>query len=119
MNEINIEQSPKPVTIKGTRKILEQMQKNICKIYRENGEGTGFFVKMRNIPVMITNHHVLDENYINDKNKEITIKIGDNKKILTIKLNENRKIYSNENYDITIIEIKPKIDQIFDFFGIR
>ena len=118
-NEVNIDSYPKPVTIEGTKKILHQMENNICKIYKKNGEnGTGFFVNITYnndiIPVMITNHHVLDEKYLKE-NKEIKISINDDSTIKTIKLNENRRIYANEEYDTTIIEIKPEKDKIHDF----
>ena len=118
MNEINTDNSPKPATIESTKKILHQMENNICKIYTGRGKGTGFFVKISHnnsiIPVMITNYHILDEQYLKDK-KEIKITISDNKKILTINLNEKRTIYCNEDYDTAIIEIKPEKDKIDDF----
>ncbi len=96
MNEINIDSYPKPVTIKATKTILHQMESSICKIYKKNGEkGTGFFVKISYnniiIPVMITNYHVLDEQYLK-QNKEIKITLNDDSTILTIKINEERNI---------------------------
>ena len=119
INEINIDSYPEPVTIEGTKKILHQMENNICKIYKKNGEkGTGFFINITYgnciIPVMITNHHVLDEKYLKE-NKEIKISINDDSTIKTIKLNEKRRIYSNRKYDTTIIEIKREKDNIKDF----
>jgi len=54
------------VTINGTKKILNQMMTIICKIYQ--GKGTGFFCKIpykRNLlTVLITNYHIIDENFI-------------------------------------------------------
>jgi hypothetical protein len=42
--EILIERYPKPVSIDSTKKILSQLQTNICKIFLKNGgKGTGFF----------------------------------------------------------------------------
>ena len=119
INEVNIDSYPKPVTIEGTKKILHQMENNICKIYKKNGEkGTGSFVNITYnndiIPVMITNHHVLDEKYLKE-NKEIKISINDDSTIKTIKLNGNRRIYADKEYDTTIIEIKPEKDEIHDF----
>jgi V8-like Glu-specific endopeptidase len=64
----------------------------------------------------MTNYHVLDEKYLK-QNNEIKITLNDDKKILIIKLNEKRRIYCNENYDTTIIEIKPN-DKIDDFMEI-
>ena len=49
------------------------MENSICKIILEDGEkGNGFFCKIpfnsNLLPVLITNNHVLNENYIeNDK----------------------------------------------------
>ena len=42
-----INNQPSPVSVGGTRKILSQMEKYICKIYLgngKNGTGTGFFL---------------------------------------------------------------------------
>ena len=107
MKEIDTEKYPKPVTIKGTKKILHQMENNICKIYKKDGgNGTGFFVKISYynsiIPVMMTNYHVLDENYLS-QNKEIKITINDDTKRLTIKLDGKRRISCNKDYDTTIM----------------
>ena len=42
-----IENSPIPVSIEGTEKILSQMKNSICKIYSKDGKkGTGFFLKI-------------------------------------------------------------------------
>ena len=118
-NEINIVNYPKPVTIGGTKKILHQMEKNICKIYKnDGGKGTGFFVNIpyenNVIPVMMTNHHILDEKYLKE-NEEIKITLNNDEKIITIKLGEDRRILCNEEYDTTIIEIKPEKDKIKNF----
>ena len=119
INEINIDLYPKPVTIEGTKKILHQMENNICKIHKISGaKGTGFFVKISynndTIPVMITNHHVIDEPYLKE-NKEIQISLNDERTFKTIKLDEKRQIYSSEEYDTTIIQIIPEKDKIYDF----
>ncbi len=110
---------PRPVSIEGTKTILNQMQDNICKIYREDGlKGTGFFCNIsynnKNIPVMMTNNHVLNQKYI-EENKELQITLNNDNEDRIIKLNDNRKIYTNEEYDTTIIEIKPDIDKINNF----
>ena len=114
-----LEKYPRPVSIEGTKTILNQMQDNICKIYREDGiKGTGFFcnISCNNniIPVMMTNNHILDQKYIKE-NKEVQITLNNDKEDRIIKLNDNRMIYSNEEYDTTIIEIKPDIDKINKF----
>ncbi len=44
--------------------------------------------------------------------KTISIYINNDKKIKTLKLDRNRKIYTNEMFDITIIEIKENEDNL-------
>ena len=103
---INI--SPEPVSLEGTKKILNQMNKCVCRIYND-GEGTGFFTKIpfinKFLPVLITNNHILNENDIKN-NKKILINI--NKELRSIKIDGKRKRYTNEQLDITIIEIKEE-----------
>ena len=76
---------PKPVTIEGTIKILEQLKNCICKIENKNGEGTGFFCS-----------------------------INDDKEYKIIEL-KNKKIYINKEYDITIIEINKEKENINNY----
>ncbi len=115
-----IENSPKPVSIEGTQKILDQMKNCVCKIILKKGiRGTGFFCKIsiKNnyiIPVMITNNHLIDLDYIKN-NTIIKITLNNDKEDKTLKINDNRLIYTNEEYDITIIEIKPIDDSILNF----
>ena len=94
------------------------MNKCVCKIYSKD-EGTGFFTKIpfNNIllPVLITNNHVLSQN---DIKNDCTIKLSLNydKKKKRIKIEEDRKTYTNEELDITIIEIKENKDNINNEF---
>ena len=55
---------PIPITIECTNIILQQMKNCICKINNKKGKGTGFFCKINNELVMITNNHVIDEEII-------------------------------------------------------
>ena len=68
------------ITIKQTEEILKQMKQSICKI-KGKLIGTGFFCyinyKNKNIPCLMTNYHVLDENFIN-QNKKIEMSMNDN-----------------------------------------
>jgi len=94
--EIMIEKYPRPIKIEATEKILNQMKKNICKIYKKGGwKGTGFFCQINynknKIPVIITNNHIIDENDIK-KNNMIEISINNDNEIKTIILNDNRII---------------------------
>ena len=101
---------PNFISYECTKKIIEQMEKSICKIKLGNKQGTGFFCKIpfNNKIVLMTNNHIIDENI-----NEIKIKIKEEKRSRIINLN-NRIIYTNKEYDITIIEMN-KIDNINNY----
>ena len=86
---------------------LKLKEKCFCKIIG-NLFGTGFFCKItyedQLIPVLITNYHVIDDNYIQENDK---LKIYSNDDYKMIKL-KDRKIYSSDEnkYDIMIIKLK-------------
>jgi len=120
--EKKIEKYPRPISIKGTKEILNQMENCICKIYKNDGEkGTGFFCKIvykdYNIPVLMTNNHIIDEKYIKENNN-IKLTLNDDNINKTIILDNNRKTYTNKEYDITIIEIKCEKDKIKNFMDL-
>ena len=46
IKEKYIESLPEPITLKATEKILDQMNNSICRIFNNNKNGTGFFVKI-------------------------------------------------------------------------
>ena len=104
MTEIDKEKSlnnyPSPVTINETKKILRQMEKSICKIQNKKGCGTGFFCKILNIKLLITNNHVVDEEIM--KNNNIIRVELDNNEVKKVKI---KNYYTNVDYDATIIEI--------------
>ena len=110
-----IDDYPKPVTIEGTNKILNQLKNCICKI--DIGKGSGFFCeipyKNKKLKVLMTNNHVIDEKIIKE-NKKIKVSINDNKEYKIIEL-ENKIIYTSQKYDITIIEINPEKEKIYNF----
>ena len=89
------------------------MEKNICKINIGKSQGTGFFCKIpfpdlnNMIPVFITNNHIINEELLYKKDEKIKIDIFEETEIKEIDLN-NRIKYTNEEYDITIIEIKEE-----------
>ena len=114
MEDINQE-----ISFEDIKKILFQMENCICKIYLKNIEkGTGFFCKIpfnnNLLPVLIINNHILNENNLGDN--EI-IKLTINKEVKEIKIDSLRKKYinSDKQIDITIIEIRQKIDGINDY----
>ena len=97
------------------------MKSCICKIYKNNITGTGFFCKIpfqnQLLPVLITNNHVLKEEDIKI-GKIIELTLNNNKEKKEIKINNSRKIITREKPDITIIEIKPNEDKINNFLEI-
>ena len=120
INEAIFNKYPKAATIEITTNILEQMKLSICKIFKNHGKekGTGFFcfINMNNkiIKAFITNHHIIDDNYLNT-NKTIKLSLNDDKILKIINIDDNdRKIYLNKKYDITIIEIiqSDKMDDV-------
>ena len=110
-----IKNSPEPVTISGTRTILNQMINCICKIKVQESFGTGFFCKIpinnkEKIPFLFTNYHVLNKAYF-EKSNTLKLLLNDEKEIKNMNLGIKRRTYFNENYDIALIEIK-NIDNI-------
>ena len=113
---------PNVISYSCTKKITEQMEKNICKINIEKNQGTGFFCKIpfpnqnKMLPVLITNNHIINQDILYKENVKIELDIKAEEKIKEITLNNNRMKYTNEKYDITIIEIKSedKIDNYLE-----
>jgi hypothetical protein len=102
--------------------IIGQTKKSICKIEcKDGGTGTGFFCiipfpdKFNQLPVLITNNHVIKEEDIKENN-EIKFSLDNEEIHSEIKINDDRKVYTNEKYDITIIEIKNKDSLDFNSF---
>ena len=119
INEEHMGKIP-PTTMEQTKIILNQLQNDVCKIIPSKEIfGTGFFCKINYpdefnlLPVLITNNHVLDENYLKI-NKTIKITLNDDKIEKNILIDETRLTYTNPDLDVTIIEIKPE-DQIKKF----
>ena len=87
---------------------LKEMGKCICKI-NGNKIGTGFFCRINyldySIPVLITNNHVIDENFMELKNQ---LKVYINDESYIIGINKKNIIYSSERnkYDIIIIKLR-------------
>ena len=110
---------PNIVPYESSKKIIDQMEKTICKIRTENQQGTGFFCKIpfpdknKFLPVLITVNHVINEELLYRNNMEILLEIKGGENIKRLNLN-NRIKYTNRAYDITIIEIQ-KNDSINNF----
>ena len=121
-NESNLSGVPNEIPYECTKKILEQMEKNICIIKIDNNQGTGFFTKIpfpdlnNMLPVLITNNHIINETLLNENNGKISIRIKQDNFYKTLNLN-NRIKYTQGDYDITIIEIK-KEDEINNYLDL-
>ena len=80
----------------------------ICKIIAKS-VGTGFFSKIEHegnlIPVLITNYHVIDDEYM-EKNDKLKYYINNDSYVIDI--NKDSKLYSSSDYkyDIMIIRLK-------------
>ena len=102
---------PNIIPLECAKKITEQMEKNICKIKIGNEQGTGFFCLIpfpdnkNMLPVFITNNHIINKEFLYKKDNIISIDIEEEENTREINLNERMK-YTNEEIDITIIEIK-------------
>ena len=76
---------PNIIPYECTKKVIQQMEKNICKIKTDKDQGTGFFCKipfpdMNNmLPVIITNYHVIDEKIL--EKGQLNIKIKEEKNL--------------------------------------
>ena len=102
--------------------INSQLEKKICKI---NGKllGSGFFIKIPHpdkfhlLPVLATNNHVLGVENLSINNV-INFSINNDKEKKSLKIDKSRKVFTDEELDVTIIEIKPEEDGIKDFFDL-
>ena len=93
------------IPIDKVKKILDQMKNSVCKI-KGKKIGTGFFCKIlynnELIPVLMTNYHVIDDNFI-ETNTKLNVYI--NQKLKVLNINKNSKIYSSQRYDLMIIKL--------------
>lgn len=118
--ERHVKGSPYSVDIDILENILEQTKKSICKIICNNDiYGTGFFCflpfpdKATKLRALITNNHILGKSDI-EIGKTIKFTVYNDKMDFKIIIDKSRKVYTNEDYDITIIELKPQKDGIKD-----
>jgi len=106
---------PSIISYECSKKIIKQMERNISKIKIGKEQGSGFFCKIpfpglnNMLSVFITNNHVINKELLFKNNAFIEINIEEENNIRKLNLN-NRMKYTNEEYDITIIEIKKKME---------
>ena len=110
-----------PVSLETSEIINEQIKKNLCEItIGKKSNVIGAFCKVpfpdeKNLlPVLITNDIVFDQRYRDDEN-ELVISLFNSSKPIHLNF-ENRIKYVNDEYKISIIEIKEKSDGINNFF---
>ena len=104
-----------------TKTILNQMEKCICKIEIDSKQGSGFFCQIPfpeakeydMLPIFITSSNLINRKFLDEEKNKISFDIKKDKPIKSIYL-KKRKKYINEEYGITIIEIKEQ-DNIKNF----
>ena len=109
IKEIDFEGAITSIQGDSLEKIKDQMKNCSCKIEcNEKGNGSGFFSlvpfpnKTLLVPVLMTNNHVLGKEDI-IKGKKINIKMEDKK--FSILIDDSRRVFTDQSFDITIIEM--------------
>ena len=102
----------KPILYEVMKVLTELLENRICKIKCSNGSiGTGFFCfipgqnEWEPLMVLMTNNHVLELNDILP-GKKIKFSLFNDKINYEILIDESRKTFTNEEFDLTIIEMK-------------
>ena len=114
-NEEELKKYQNIISYESTKKILAQMEKGICQIKTDSNQGTGFFCKIpdysrysnKMFPVLITSSHLINSELLYKKDTKILIKMHTNRSFKLLNLNDRIK-YTNEEYDITIIEMREQ-----------
>ena len=120
MEEKKINNSTEPVSKETAKKILNQLEKCICKIKTKGGVGTGFFCIIplgtnETIKVLMTNYHVLNEEDLEKNIKDNKLCLFNDEGIfLVIDLSLKRIIDFYKDYDLTLIELKEE-DRIDEY----
>ena len=113
-------------SIDGINIIRHQMMNSVCRIIKEEGNGTGFFCKLRYdnkngdknfMKTLITNNHVIGRSDLKER-KEIFISWNNRSGDSYLKLNDSRVIFTDEDLDATIIELKENDKINCDFLEI-
>ena len=109
IDEGKIQGAKEPVLLE--KSDLEKMGNYICKLKGNELTGTGFFCKIeynnKLIPVLMTNYHVINDEFFDD-NKSIIAYIKEKAHIINI--SKDSKIYSSpkNKFDIMIIKINEQ-----------
>jgi hypothetical protein len=112
INDEIFRKSSKLIPIKSRKPSKLIPIKPICLIENDEGSGSGFFIeipiplKKKPIRGLMTNNHVLNENYLKE-GKSFNISISNGSKH-TIEINGNDFIFTSELIDITFIELNEE-----------
>ena len=93
------------------KRILHQIEKNVCKIRVGEEQATGFFCKIpfpdlnNMLSVLITVDFIFEDTILYNKDQKISLYIMDENDIKILDLND-RIIYTNRDFSTAIIEIK-------------
>ena len=110
-DESRLADFPQQISFQCNNKIIDQMKKCICKIKYGKEQGTGFFTKIpipktdNLIPVLILCNHTHNEKL--EEKDIISMSIESEGEVKKINI-KDRKYSTNEEYDVTIIELKEK-----------
>ena len=111
IKEKELANQPKAIPLEDMITLVDLTKTHVCKITCKDGtHGTGFFCYIpigwgNFLPALLTNNHVLNKNDI-QAGETIEFSLNNDYKEFKLLLDNTRKIYTNEYYDVTIIEIK-------------
>ena len=110
IREKELSNQPKSIPLNVLTILADIGKTHICKIYCKDGShGTGFFCNINdwknNLKVLMTNNHVLNLEDI-QPGKTIKLSINNDTYFKNLTIDKDRKTYTNELYDITVIEIR-------------
>ena len=114
---------PNVISYECSKKIIKQMERNICKITVGENQGTGFFCKIpfpdlnHMLSVFITNNHIIDKELLYKDNAFIEIDIEEKNNTRKLNLN-NRMKYTNASL-IQDVAGRRQATVVMHFFSSR
>ena len=117
--EGDIKGSPDIISYDSIKTIKFQMERCISKIKVKGTQGTAFFCKIpfpdekkgwggKPKKVLITNNHIVNQDLLNKPDSTISLLKNGDTNYINIKSLNKRMQYTDEKYDITIIELEEK-----------
>ncbi len=100
----------------GISKPIWLAKKSLCNIFTNESRGSGFCFSIpvsdkKKIPVLMSVNHLLNSNNLKI-GQRILIKYDNEEETFSLKIDKETKIFTDIDFDITIIEIKEKLDEI-------